>query len=96
MLRNLAAGFKAPISERYSAGSIARELGQRGAITPVQFRLIMAIIKLCNAAIHGRRVSLEEAGEVLDVAAVLRDQYVSWLTWGFPGDSTTIDRHDEE
>ena len=84
MLKNLAKGFNVSINERDSSGIVARKLREHRAVTSRQFELIGNIIKLCNMAIHGRKVTKEEAEEVLDIAVVLVDQYISWLSWGFP------------
>lgn len=85
MLKNLAKGFKVEINNRDSAGIITRKLQERSAITSRQAELLNHIIKLCNAAVHGFRVSSSQAEEIFKTAEVLRDQYISWLSWGFPG-----------
>ena len=83
MLKNLAKGFDVSLSERDSTGIIARKLKETGAITANQFDLIEIIIKLCNAAIHGQKVTIDQAEEVLKIGEILVDQYISWLSWGF-------------
>ena len=83
MLRNLAKGFKVTINERDGAGIIVHKLKDRSAITSRQADLLGRIIKLCNAAVHGLRVTSSQAEEIFDIAEVLRDQYISWLSWGF-------------
>jgi len=83
MLKNLAKGFKVQINERDSATVIASKLKEKGAITLNQFELISSMIKICNAAVHGRKVTLAQANDVLDIAVVLVDQYIAWLSWGF-------------
>jgi hypothetical protein len=84
MLRNLAKGFGVSISPRDSAAMISRKLSANGAITISQAQLLNSVIDLSNAAVHGFRVTRDQADEVLDIAATLRDQYVDWLGWGFP------------
>lgn len=86
MLKNVAKGFKALINERDSAGIIARKLKEHGAITSQQLELIDAIIRLCNSAVHGQKVTKGQAEEILDMASVLIDYYISWLSWGFSDD----------
>ena len=86
MARNLAKGFNVPVAQRDSAGALLRKLSSQGAITIEQFQLTQKIVRLCNAAVHGRTVSREEANSVIDVAMVLADQYIVWLSWGFPDD----------
>lgn len=83
MLKNVARGFKVLIGDRDSAGIIARKLQEHNTITIHQFELINSVLKLCNAAVHGQKITEGQAAEVLDVFAVLRDHYMSWLSWGF-------------
>lgn len=84
MLKNLAKGFKVDIDDRDEASIITRKLKQKSAVTSQQAELLNYIIKLCNAAMHGLKVSSSQAEEILEIAEVLRDQYISWLSWGFP------------
>jgi len=86
MSRNLAKGFKVNATKKDSASSLLRKLYEASAITLDQYHLAHKMVSLCNAAIHGKIVSLEEAVSVIDAAKVLADQYVSWLSWGFPDD----------
>lgn len=82
---NLAKGFKIPLSGRdMSAMSVFRKLVDSGAISGLQFQLLKKVIQLCNAAIHGERVTKEQAESILDTAEILADEYISWLSWGFP------------
>jgi transcriptional regulator CtsR len=83
MLKNLAKGFKIEISNRESSRNILVKLKEKYCITSRQYELILKVLKLCNAAIHGLRVSTQDANEILDIATVLRDDYVAWLSWGF-------------
>lgn len=83
MLKNLSKGFNVSLEERDSAGIITRKLKEKGAITSQQTELVSAVIQLCNAAIHGTKVLSYQAQEILDIAEILRDEYVSWLSWGF-------------
>lgn len=83
--RNLAKGFKIPLPQRDgSAMSVFGKLLDSGAITGLQFQLIKKIIELCNAAIHGQQVTKEQADSILDAMRFLADDYIAWLTWGFP------------
>lgn len=88
MLKNLAKGFKVQISERDSAGIIARKLSEKRAITSRQAEFINSVVQLCNAAVHGIKVTSSQAEEILDVAEILRDDYISWLSWGFPEENS--------
>jgi hypothetical protein len=83
MARNLAVGFNVTLGVRDSAGRLLRRLLQAGAITSLQAELGESILNLCNQALHGTRVSRSEAEAVIDIAEILREQYVSWLSWGF-------------
>jgi len=83
LLKNVAKGFKVEIGKRDSAGIVARKLQKKNAITTHQCELINVIISLCNSAMHGQRVTQSQVKELLDVFAVLRDYYISWLSWGF-------------
>ena len=81
--RNLAKGFKVEFDSRDSAGSLLRRLLDGGAITADQYGLAQKIVRLCNAAVHGTRVSREDAEAVIDAARVLANDYLAWLSWGF-------------
>jgi hypothetical protein len=83
MLRNLAKGWKVVESPRDSASAIVRKLMARNAITRRQGELLTAIIQLCNAAVHGLRVTETDVEEIVNMAGILRDQYIAWLSWGF-------------
>jgi len=84
MLKNLAKGFEISLRDIYSAGIIVKKLSEKGAITQSQTQLISTVIKLCNSAVHGHKVTLSEAEDILDISEILRDDYISWLSWGFP------------
>jgi len=81
--RNLARGFKIDYRPRDSSGMLLRWLRDRAAISGDQYDLAQKILRLCNAAVHGTRVSREEAEAVIDVAGVLARDYIAWLSWGF-------------
>ena len=83
MARNLAKGFNVGYSETDGAGKMLRRLREAGAITQQQAELGNAILRLCNAAVHGTNVTLEQADSVIGVANTLRDQFLNWLSWGF-------------
>ena len=83
MIKNLAKGFKIEISDSDSTDDKLRKLRDNDAITDNQFDLIKKLIKLCNNAIHGLKVTDEDANAILDIGTVLRDDYIAWLSWGF-------------
>jgi hypothetical protein len=83
--RNLAKGFNIPLSPGdKSAMNIFTRLLDNGAITGLQFQLLKKVIELCNAAIHGQQVTKEQANLILDTMKFLADDYIAWLSWGFP------------
>jgi hypothetical protein len=84
MLKNVAKGFNLSFSEKESTGMILRKLQSAGNITLTQYELSSKVFNLCNMAVHGSRVSNTEANTVIDIAETLADQYVKWLSWGFP------------
>lgn len=83
LARNLAKGFKIEFDPRESANKLLHRLIDGDAISQDQYRLAQKIVRLCNAAIHGTRVSREEAEAVIDAARVLAKDYLAWLSWGF-------------
>lgn len=83
LARNLAKGFKVPVSDRESGARLIRRLYDAGSISSEQMQLTLKVLQVCNAAVHGMPVSREEAGEVIALAEVLADQYLAWLSWGF-------------
>lgn len=94
MLQNLGLGWRVAFKNRDSAGLMTRKLHDKGAITSRQADLIQTIVRLCNAAVHGIQVSSDQAKEILELASVLRDQYVVWLSWGFDDDWKPRDTSD--
>lgn len=83
ILKNLAKRFNIPINKHDGASVITFKLREKSAITSQQEELIGQIIKLCNTAIYGIKVTSSQAEEIFEIAEVLRDQYISWLSWGF-------------
>lgn len=84
MLRNLATGWNLDSTPRDSAGVLVRKLKDHGAITTRQAELLTTVLRLCNSAVHGVRVTEADVDEILNTLVILRDQYVAWLGWGFP------------
>jgi hypothetical protein len=84
MANNIAVGFKLATRKNEALSSLLSRLKANGAISSGQLELTRKILNLCNQAIHGRTVTKEEAEEVIDAASVLAQQYLSWLSWGFP------------
>ena len=81
--RNMVKGFKIETRGNETASSLLRLLVSHQAITPGQYELAQQILKLCNAAVHGRAVSRGQAESIIDSARVLSNDYLAWLSWGF-------------
>ena len=84
LAKNLARGFDVSAEGRESGARLLKRLYEEGALTPEQLRLALKVWQLSSIAVHGQPVSKEEANDLLDAADVLADQYISWLSWGFP------------
>jgi len=84
MANNIAVGFKLAPRKNEPLSSLLSRLKDQSAITSDQLQLTRKILNLSNQAVHGRSVTKEEAEEVIDAARVLAEQYLSWLSWGFP------------
>ena len=83
MLRNLAKGFNLETKNIYSASYLGRLLIDTKAIDFDQYQLINSIINICNAAVHGQKITKKQAIKVLEMTPVLINDYISWLYWGF-------------
>lgn len=84
LVKNLARGFNVGFDEkRDSGGRLLRKLLDSNAITSNQYQLATKVLTLCNKAVHGVPVSLEQALSIIDSADVLIDDYLSWMSWGF-------------
>ena len=84
MANNIAIGFRLAPRKSESLSSLLSRLKDHGAITSDQLLLTRKILSLSNQAVHGRSVTREEAEELIDTARVLTEQYLNWLSWGFP------------
>ena len=81
--KNMAKGFKIETRGNETASSLLKLLLHNQAITPGQYELAQQILQLCNAAVHGRAVSRDQADSIIDSAKVLANDYLAWLSWGF-------------
>lgn len=91
MLRNVAQGFKVGIDGKLSITQILNVIYSQAAITGEQHDLLLRVIRICNMAIHGQKVTRSQADEVYDIAEVLKAQYLAWLSWGFESSEKVID-----
>lgn len=88
LAHNLAKEFKIKNISPYESGEqLIRKLCDSGSITKQQSELVLKILELSNAGVHGSIITRDEAEQVIDIASVLVDQYISWLSWGFDDDS---------
>lgn len=83
MVRNLAKGFSLSINTMQPIGQISNQLLNYGKITINQYKLINIVSNICNSAIHGQKVTKQQALQVFDIAPSLINDYISWLNWGF-------------
>lgn len=81
--RNLAKGWKIRTTSRESTTRLLGRLKKEGAKTGRQYDLAANILRLCNRAVHGERVSRRDAEAIIDSARVLADDFIAWLSWGF-------------
>ncbi|MFG6101461.1 hypothetical protein U2F10_04365 [Leptothoe sp. EHU-05/26/07-4] len=83
LAKNLATGFGIDVTPKDSGGRLIKKLHDAGSITLQQAQLIQKILKLANAGIDGTSVSYREASQIINIAGVLVNQYIAWLSWGF-------------
>jgi len=83
LARNLAKGFGVSVHDSDTGTRLLRKLREAGSITAEQLQLALKVMQLCNAAVHGVPVSQEQAESVIDIASVLAEQFLAWLSWGF-------------
>ncbi|WP_299486604.1 hypothetical protein [Acaryochloris sp. IP29b_bin.137] len=81
--QNLAKGFNIEVPKNASVARVFHALANGYAITNKQYNLVQSITRLANSAVHGAPISRDDANAVIDTADVLRDSYLSWLSWGF-------------
>lgn len=86
LTRNLAKGYKVPVSVTAPVPRVLAALREASAITPAQLELAQKVLRVCNQAIHGAAISREQAQEVIASAGILVTDYLAWLSWGFPDD----------
>jgi hypothetical protein len=84
LTKNLASGFKIDVPPHESPSTVLKRLRDASAVTPDQFALGRRILSLANSVVHGRTISTLEAEEIIDSAGALVNDYLSWLSWGFP------------
>ena len=87
MVHNLAIRFRLSVDEKESAGRLLTRLRYGEMINSQQYELAQALLRLCDAGVHGTRVSLDEVNSVIGVASVLRGQYLSLLGLRFADSS---------
>lgn len=83
MLKNLSKGFNVSINKNDSIFRMTKILRDGNAITDNQYHLIQKLIRISNAAIHGKDVTRPQANDVFKIMDILIKDFVSWLEWGF-------------
>lgn len=83
LAKNLAKGFNVQIDRDDSGEKLVQRLYDAKAITKNQYDLATKLIYICNAAIHGQKITTIEAETVIEIAKTLTDMYIRWLGWGF-------------
>ncbi len=87
LIKNLASGFKIEFDEkRYGGARLLKLLLENHAILEGQYQLATKVLSLCNKAVHGDKVTEEQAASIVDSADALIDDYLAWLSWGFDGE----------
>lgn len=86
MLKNLAFGSGVIITDRESIGTIIKKLYDKKIITQRQYDFMKKVFNLTTMAIHSADASYSQSIEILEVAQVLVDDYISWLDWNFPNE----------
>lgn len=84
IVRNLSIGWRVKTSNNDSVNVLLRKLLDANAIDKNQFELAMQVVKLCNAAVHGTKIFKKDADAVIDIGNILAEQYIAWLSWGYP------------
>jgi hypothetical protein len=80
ILKNYSEGSGGSRCSGESAGVVSRELYERNILSSEQHKLITNIINLCNMAVHGKKVTREQAEDLIDVSLGLVDDYMEWLS----------------
>lgn len=81
MLKNLVKGYQLDVNARTSISGILKQLYDANAITLTQSGLVERITRICNAAVHGQRVTESEANGIIEIAETLANQFIDWLSW---------------
>jgi hypothetical protein len=92
LARNLAKGYKLPFGLTEPVNRVLVALRDASAITPGQMELAQYVLRLCNQAVHGMAISREQAEEVIDALGVLAEDYLAWLSWGFPDNWQPVEK----
>lgn len=84
LVRNLAKGIGVLVDERHSLTvHLLKKLLEAGHIYKNQYELAVKVLSVCNQAIHGSPITLEQAQAVIISAEALVDDYIAWMSWGF-------------
>jgi hypothetical protein len=80
LTRNIIVGCNLPIRRNRPTTLQIRELGKSNVIDDATTSLALQVVRICNQAIHGLTVELQDAEMVIDSAAVLLNAFRDWLT----------------
>jgi uncharacterized protein YbjQ (UPF0145 family) len=80
ILKNYSEGSGGSRCSGESAGMVSRKLYEQKILSAEQHKLITNIISLCNMAVHGKKVTREQAEDLIDVSLGLVDDYMEWLS----------------
>lgn len=81
MTTNLARGYGISTASGETPESLVGKLEAMGAITGDQANLTRRLLHICSRAVHSDSVSAANALETIEVADVLANQFLRWLTW---------------
>jgi hypothetical protein len=80
MLQNIAIAAGIEYNEfRTSPGGFSRLLLTKEALSSNEYELLNSIIKVSNAAIHGRDVAVQDALRTIDSAEVFKESYLAYM-----------------
>ncbi|MCJ7646060.1 hypothetical protein MUO65_04035 [bacterium] len=74
-LRTTADILELPSKERFSISKAVEALGRRELLSAEQVMALRKIIEMCNKAVHGFSISMEEAKEIINLAEELNRSF---------------------
>jgi hypothetical protein len=74
-LKSAADFFKLPYEEKFSISKTIEALGRKEILSAEQIMALRKIIEMCNKAVHGFSISMEEAKEIIKLAEELNRSF---------------------